>query len=103
MKHLEDNKTCPECENIIHQSHPLDYLAYDRTLQDLVITTINADFLAAKAFFSKKEACSFFKVYKIVPGLEDSERQRERAFYKERGLTCPKTIVQNQVVRNGHS
>ena len=36
VKHLEDNNTCPECEDVIHQSHPLDYIAYDRTLQDLV-------------------------------------------------------------------
>ncbi len=36
VKHLEDSNTCPECDDVIHQSHPLDYIAYDRTLQDLV-------------------------------------------------------------------
>ena len=36
MKHLEDNINCPECEVMIHQSHPLDYIAYDRTMQDIV-------------------------------------------------------------------
>ena len=36
VKHLEDSNVCPECEDVIHQSHPLDYIAYDRTLQDLV-------------------------------------------------------------------
>ena len=36
VKHLEDSNECPECEDIIHQSHPLDYISYDRTLQDLV-------------------------------------------------------------------
>ena len=36
VKHLEDSNVCPECEDVIHQSHPLDYISYDRTLQDLV-------------------------------------------------------------------
>merc|ERR1712037_548254 len=64
VKHLEDSNECPECEDVIHQSHPLDYIAYDRTLQDLV--------------------------YKIVPELEKDEYTRERKFYSDRGLPCPK-------------
>ena len=52
VKHLEDNINCPECEVgrdpvlfcvphlavqvMIHQSHPLDYIAFDRTMQDIV-------------------------------------------------------------------
>ena len=36
VKHLEDNIHCPECEVMIHQSHPLDYIAFDRTMQDIV-------------------------------------------------------------------
>ena len=48
VKHLEDANTCPECEHMIHQSHPLDYIAFDRTMQDLV--------------------------YKIVPDLEKVKR-----------------------------
>jgi len=64
VKHLEDSNVCPECEAMIHQSHPLDYIAFDRTMQDLV--------------------------YKIVPDLESDEYKRERKFYTERGLPCPK-------------
>jgi polycomb group RING finger protein 3 len=64
VKHLEDSNMCFECEHVIHQSHPLDYIAYDRTLQDLV--------------------------YKIVPSLEKDEYNRERKFYQDRGLPCPK-------------
>lgn len=77
VKHLEDNNTCPECEDVIHQSHPLDYIAYDRTLQDLV--------------------------YKIVPDLEQNEYDRERAFYRDRGLPCPKdqVIEQDEDPTNG--
>ena len=36
VKHLEDNIHCPECDVMIHQSHPLDYIAFDRTMQDIV-------------------------------------------------------------------
>ncbi|CAB4056477.1 PCGF3 [Lepeophtheirus salmonis] len=69
VKHLEDSNTCPECEDTIHQSHPLDYIAFDRTMQDLV--------------------------YKIVPNLEKDEYDRERNFYGERGLPCPKDQQQD--------
>lgn len=70
VKHLEDSITCPECEDSIHQSHPLDYIAFDRTLQDLV--------------------------YKIVPNLEKEEYDRERKFYADRGLPCPKDDVEEE-------
>lgn len=66
VKHLEDHINCPECEVMIHQSHPLDYIAYDRTMQDIV--------------------------YKLVPNLEADEYKREREFYAERGLPCPKDL-----------
>jgi len=66
VKHLEDNINCPECDIMIHQSHPLDYIAYDRTMQDIV--------------------------YKLVPSLEEDEYKRERDFYAERGMPCPKDM-----------
>jgi len=66
VKHLEDNINCPECEVMIHQSHPLDYIAFDRTMQDIV--------------------------YKLVPSLEKDEYRRERDFYAERGMPCPKDL-----------
>lgn len=36
MKHLEENNTCPACDIVIHQSHPLQYIGFDRTMQDIV-------------------------------------------------------------------
>lgn len=36
MKHLEERNTCPTCDIVIHQSHPLNYIAFDRTMQDIV-------------------------------------------------------------------
>lgn len=48
VKHLEENNTnCPTCNIVIHQSHPLQYISFDRTMQDIV--------------------------YKLVPDLQDSE------------------------------
>jgi len=70
VKHLEDNINCPECEVMIHQSHPLDYIAFDRTMQDIV--------------------------YKLVPSLEKDEYKREREFYAERGMPCPKDLEEEQ-------
>lgn len=32
-------------------------------------------------------------MYKIVPGLEQNEYDRERDFYRDRGLPCPKDQV----------
>lgn len=36
VKHLEENNTCPTCSIVIHQSHPLQYISFDRTMQDIV-------------------------------------------------------------------
>lgn len=36
IKHLEEKNTCPSCGIVIHQSHPLNYIAHDRTMQDIV-------------------------------------------------------------------
>ncbi|ALC44492.1 l-3-73Ah [Drosophila busckii] len=69
VKHLEEKKTCPTCDNIIHQSHPLQYISFDRTMQDIV--------------------------YKLVPKLQEDESRRERDFYKSRNMPCPKDITQN--------
>lgn len=69
VKHLEENNTCPDCNIVIHQSHPLQYISFDRTMQDIV--------------------------YKLVPNLQENEMKREREFYRMRGLPCPKDIPPN--------
>nr|CAI5824816.1 unnamed protein product [Callosobruchus analis] len=66
VKHLEENNTCPTCNIVIHQSHPLQYISFDRTMQDIV--------------------------YKLVPDLQKNELNRERQFYHQRGLLNPKDI-----------
>ncbi|CAG2103970.1 unnamed protein product, partial [Medioppia subpectinata] len=64
VKHLEEHNSCPTCEIVIHQSHPLQYISFDRTMQDIV--------------------------YKLVPNLQQNETKRERDFYRRRGLPYPK-------------
>ncbi|KAJ1061432.1 hypothetical protein K5549_018807, partial [Capra hircus] len=49
VKYLEENNTCPTCRIVIHQSHPLQYIGHDRTMQDIV--------------------------YKLVPGLQEGKCQ----------------------------
>ncbi|XP_076042139.1 polycomb group RING finger protein 3-like [Oratosquilla oratoria] len=68
VKHLEERNTCPTCEIVIHQSHPLNYISFDRTMQDIV--------------------------YKLVPNLQENELQREREFYRARGEVCPRDFPQ---------
>lgn len=51
VKHLEENSTCPACDSVIHQSHPLNYISFDRTMQDIV--------------------------YKLVPNLQESKSNFE--------------------------
>jgi len=71
VKFLEDNNTCPECKIVIHQSHPLNYISFDRTMQDIV--------------------------YKLVPNLYQKELDREREFYKNRGVPNPRDLATAQV------
>jgi len=66
VKYLQENNTCPKCENLIHVSYPLNYISHDRTMQDLV--------------------------YKLVPNLQECERKRQVDFYKKKGLPLPEGI-----------
>ncbi|KAJ7427219.1 Polycomb group RING finger protein 3 [Willisornis vidua] len=57
VKYLEENNTCPTCRIVIHQSHPLQYIGHDRTMQDIV--------------------------YKLVPGLQEGETKADENLNKE--------------------
>ena len=55
LKHFEEHdNTCPRCQTLIHQSHPTHYVAFDRTLQDIV--------------------------YKLVPGMQEEEVKRRQEY-----------------------
>ncbi|ODM95690.1 Polycomb group RING finger protein 3 [Orchesella cincta] len=69
VKHLEENNKCPQCKIVIHQSHPLQYISFDRTMQDIV--------------------------YKLVPNLQESEAKREQEYYWKRGRFCPNAALPN--------
>lgn len=68
VKHLQKGVCCPKCGLLIHQSHPLNYISHDRTMQAIV--------------------------FKLVPGLQDREARLEQEFYKRRGLPVPKTLTE---------
>ncbi|VEL12253.1 unnamed protein product [Protopolystoma xenopodis] len=63
VKHLEEKFDCPVCGVLIHHSHPLNYVSFDRTLQDIV--------------------------YKVVPYLREQEKSAREAFYQRIGKTPP--------------
>nr|XP_054766264.1 polycomb group RING finger protein 3-like [Lytechinus pictus] len=78
VKYLEENNTCPTCRILIHQSHPLTYVGFDRTMQDIV--------------------------YKLVPNLLKSEERREKEFYESFGKTEPEEKtdeLQNDITKDG--
>ena len=66
---------------MIHQSHPLDYIAFDRTMQDIVYKLVIMELVKHKAELNGGTQ---------VPSLEKDEYKRERDFYAERGMPCPK-------------
>ncbi|KAJ8360135.1 hypothetical protein SKAU_G00166600 [Synaphobranchus kaupii] len=66
VKHFFYSNRCPNCSIVVHQTQPLYNIRPDRQLQDIV--------------------------YKMLPNLEERERERMYAFYKERGLEVPKPV-----------
>lgn len=99
VKHLEEKHTCPTCQIVIHQSHPLQYISFDRTMQDIVYKLVpdlqesmnfilNSDFSLCKKYF-----LFFLDVNKLFFILDEIKRERE--FYRARGLPCPKDILPN--------
>lgn len=67
VKHFFYSNKCPTCSIVVHETQPLYNIRPDRQLQDIV--------------------------YKMVPFLEEREREQMCNFYKKRGLTVPKTAV----------
>lgn len=103
VKHLEENNTCPRCGNVIHQSHPLQYISFDRTMQDIVyklvpnlqegISPYNRDnqSLSSKKTLLLQFSCLLF--YRFARFTDEMKRERE--FYKSRNLPNPKDLPQN--------
>ncbi|XP_023654400.1 polycomb group RING finger protein 6 isoform X3 [Paramormyrops kingsleyae] len=66
VKHFFYSNRCPNCNVVVHQTQPLYNIRLDRQLQDIV--------------------------FKMIPHLEERERERMQSFYKERGLEVPKPV-----------
>lgn len=77
VKYLDDHNNCPKCHLVIHQSHPLNYISHDRTMQDIV--------------------------YKLVPFLHENEKKQEEEFYQKRGLPYPKSTSTTEEKENESS
>lgn len=97
VKHLEEKHTCPTCQIVIHQSHPLQYISFDRTMQDIVYKLV-PDLQESRCHFMfwtfpyiKKYFCICINRILCI----SDEIKREREFYRARGLPCPKDILPN--------
>ncbi|KAL6736997.1 hypothetical protein Aduo_010677 [Ancylostoma duodenale] len=66
----EEDNCCPTCEQLIHQSHPSHYVAFDRTMQDIV--------------------------YKLVPGLIEAERKRRLEFLKDKKREAGEIVEEDE-------
>ncbi|XP_008319578.1 polycomb group RING finger protein 6 [Cynoglossus semilaevis] len=66
VKHFFSSNRCPTCSTVVHQTQPLYNIRPDRKLQDIV--------------------------YKMVPFLEELEREEMYNFYTDRGLEVPKSV-----------
>ncbi|XP_049591811.1 polycomb group RING finger protein 6 isoform X1 [Syngnathus scovelli] len=67
VKHFFNSNRCPSCTIIVHETQPLYNIRPDRQLQDIV--------------------------YKMIPFLEEFEREQMCNFYKKRGLAIPKSVA----------
>ncbi|XP_045169983.2 polycomb group protein Psc-like [Mercenaria mercenaria] len=70
VRYLESSKYCPICEVLVHKTRPLQNIRLDHTLQDIV--------------------------YKLVPGLFQSEMKRRREFYKDHQTVRSAKVRQEQ-------
>lgn len=87
VKHLEENNSCPTCQIVIHQSHPLQYISFDRTMQDIVFKLVPG--LQLGKFLLRK----YHNIDRILIYLLNlDEIKREREFYRIRGLPYPKEV-----------
>ncbi|GMR47627.1 hypothetical protein PMAYCL1PPCAC_17822 [Pristionchus mayeri] len=71
LAHFEEGFTnCPKCGIVIHQSHPSNYVSFDRTLQDIV--------------------------YKLVPGLANEEMERRKEHRAAKRKAAGKEEIVNE-------
>ncbi|XP_035673008.1 polycomb group RING finger protein 3-like [Branchiostoma floridae] len=86
VQYLEENNDCPTCKQVIHQSHPLNYISHDRTMQDIV-----SNFRWQVAQFS------------MTVFIFTAELKKQQDFYKKRGLPFPGQPLDGEEDSNGKS
>ncbi|XP_077992397.1 polycomb group RING finger protein 5-A-like isoform X2 [Glandiceps talaboti] len=64
VRHFDDSKHCPRCGIQVHETNPCEMLRMDKTMEDIV--------------------------FKLVPGLQEREKQSERDFWASRESEQPK-------------
>lgn len=74
MQHLEEKNTCPDCNLVIHQSHPLQYISHDRYL---VTATQRSSEIFISPLSSPNLRTMQDIVYKLVPNLQESEYSQQ--------------------------
>uniref|UniRef100_A0A915JZY6 RING-type domain-containing protein n=1 Tax=Romanomermis culicivorax TaxID=13658 RepID=A0A915JZY6_ROMCU len=106
LKHLQEHTRCPNCDKEIHQSHPTQYISYDRTMQDIVYKLVPN--LYKGIFYFAKYCVAFVK--RSCQFLEEMKRREE--FCKKNNIpfdnplnlnTENKDKPVNAVVNNDHA
>lgn len=102
VKHLEEKNTCPNCHIIIHQSHPLHYISYDRTLQDIVYKLVpNLQKSIHFIIIILSTDVLNFSYVNTSKSLDEIEREKE--FYLSRVLPYPRLNGENNTPQDVNS
>lgn len=86
MKHLEEHNTCPTCDIVIHQSHPLNYISYDRTMQDIVYKLVS-NLQSSMSYGTHPNHGANQSIFLI---RNQAKRSAKRTFTKSEGCRIPK-------------
>ncbi|CAD6194162.1 unnamed protein product [Caenorhabditis auriculariae] len=71
LKYFDDDETtCPTCGILIHQSHPAQYVSFDRTMQDVI--------------------------HKIVPGLMLDEQKNRQAYLHSQRKAAGRNVEEEE-------
>lgn len=87
---------------VIHQSHPLQYISFDRTMQDIVYKLVpnlqegkHYDVATIPNSVNQFATICQFLHFNHIFFCHTDELARERDFYKNRNLPNPKDLPQN--------
>ncbi|KAJ8317444.1 hypothetical protein KUTeg_005348, partial [Tegillarca granosa] len=76
VKFLEEKNTCPICGIVIHQSHPMNYISHDRTMQDIVmklVPNLQEHDTESNEVYVKKE---------VIPAADNKEDEENKDYHR---------------------